>query len=291
MNDTEIECAVLLADITGSTPLYEALGDGEAARRISRSVDTMRSVVETHGGSFVSAKGDDVLATFEVADQALKAVEEIMAEVPLGGLSVHAGLHFGRVISTRGDIFGDAVNITARLAGLANPGEVLISRDLADRLPPERSRGLRPLNAMTFKGKSMALDVFSLAADTQFPEEAGTHARTKAAAGAISVTVSFEGGEWLVSEGVSITIGRSPDNDLVIERPWVSRRHASIAVSGGRVELTDRSSYGSYLKIGDAGELMARRETVIITGGGSLSPGASLSNPDAAVIQLQLTTV
>lgn len=290
MNESGRECAVLLADITGSTPLYESLGDSEAARRVGRCVDWMRETVEDGGGVFIAAKGDDVLATFEAADRALAVVETIMAHMPMGGLSVHAGLHFGPVVATRGDVFGDTVNLTARLAGAANPGEVLISRDFALRLPRTLAETLRPLNAMTFKGKSAPVEIFSLNDDTQYLGAGQIGAGPAPAAdGRVLVVLGFGDARHTIEDGASVSLGRAPDNDLIVEKPWVSRRHATIAVTGGRVQLTDRSSYGSFLVMEGAVELVARRETVVITGAGRLSPGTSVAHPDAAVIQFEIS--
>jgi adenylate cyclase len=289
VTETRLERAVLLADITGSTPLYEAVGDGEAAERIGRCVDRMRHLIEAGGGVFVAAKGDDVLATFEAADAALMAVEAILAEMPMGGLSVHAGLHFGWVVSTRGDIFGDTVNLSARLAGMANPGEVLMSRDFAAQLPRDRAATLRPLNAMTVKGKSLPIEVFSLNDDTQFLAPARTAPRVPAGDNRVSVLLAFGATRRMAEEGTSVSLGRGTENEIVVPKPWVSRRHATVAVSGSRIQLTDRSSYGTYLTVAGSPELLVRRETVILAGSGGLSPGTSAQNPDAAIVDFEVS--
>ena len=291
MTETRLERAVLLADITGSTPLYEAIGDAEAAERIGRCVDRMRHLIEAGGGTFIAAKGDDVLATFEAADSALTAVEAILAEMPMGGLSVHAGLHFGWLISTRGDIFGDTVNLSARLAGLANPGEVLMSGDFATQLSRDRAATLRPLNAMALKGKTMPIEVFSLNSDTQFIAPQVLPQVDAPPNGTKRVTLLLAFGEMrkVVVEGASLSLGRGAENDIVVPKPWVSRRHATVAVTGNRAQLTDRSSYGSFLTVAGSPELLVRRETVILAGSGRLSPGTSMENPDAMVIGFEVS--
>ena len=288
MAEIEIQRAVLLADITGSTPLYEAVGDSEAAQRIFRCIDRMRDLIGVAGGVFVAAKGDDVLATFEGADPALLAVGSILEEVPMNGLSIHAGLHFGTIVSTRGDIFGDAVNLTARLAAMANPGEVLISCDFAAQLSPGHRASLRRLNAMTFKGKSSPLEVFTLSGDTRMlstPQSGEMRGVKK-----VSVRLRFGEKQWVLEEGASLSVGRAVENELVVFKPWVSRRHATIAVMGNRVQFTDSSSFGSYLTIADAAELIARRETIVLVGSGCLSPGTSANDPGAAVIAFEVRT-
>lgn len=293
MTETRTERAVLLADITGSTPLYESIGDDEAARQIGECIDWMRELIETREGTFVSAKGDDVLATFASPDQALGAVEAILAKMPYGGLSVHAGLHFGWIISMRGDIFGDAVNMTARLASLANPGEVLISRELAERLSQQNAAALRPLNPINVKGKSEPVEVLSLNEGTRFFSPGAREAEDRAFATAkITVVIEVEGEDrrFIVEDGSSISMGRLEDNVIVLDRPWVSRHHATIAVNGGRVQFTDRSTYGSYLLIGDGHELVAQRESVVLVGSGRIGLGTSLANPEAAILTFDVST-
>lgn len=287
MSETAIERAVLLADITGSTPLYEQVGDSEAARRIGACIDWMRDVIEATGGTFIAAKGDDVLATFDAADPALTAIERILARMPMGDLSVHAGLNHGFIVESRGDVFGDVVNLTARLASLANPGEVLISRDFVDRLPGARAATLRPLSAMTFKGKSAPVEVFSLNDDTQFLGLMTHGAAIRSGAG-LTLLLGLDGERRVVGDGASIVIGRAPESDIVVAKPWVSRRHATVTVRDGRVQLTDHSSYGSYLWIEGAVELVARRETVLVTGTGRISPGASAASPEAVLILFEV---
>src|SRR3546814_10980459 len=102
------------------------------------------------------------LATFGDPAAALAAAEKIMAAMPMDGLSVHAGLHFGTVIATAGDIFGDAVNLTARLASMANAGWVLISGERARPLPTAQEIGRASLRARVWQFVSFPVDAESL---------------------------------------------------------------------------------------------------------------------------------
>jgi adenylate cyclase len=290
MTETRSERAILLVDITGSTTLYETVGDDEAARRIGSCIDWMRTVVDEHGGTFIAAKGDDVLVTFESADAALAAEQAILDKLPTGGLSVHAGLHHGGVISMRGDIFGDAVNVTARLTAMANRGEVLISREFAGQLSAQEASALRPLDPITFKGKSAPTEVLSLNEGTQYITSGNTLAEAVAVASArVSVALDVEDRHVVVEEGASISLGRAEDNAVILLRPWISRHHAKIAVSNGRVQFTDRSTYGSFLLIGDAHEMVVRRESVVLIGSGRMSLGMSLASPEALVAAFEVS--
>jgi adenylate cyclase len=294
MSDAGIEVAILLADVTGSTSLYETVGDAEAAVQVGSCLEWMREVVAATGGRFVSSKGDDVLATFAEPAAALTAAERIMAGMPMGGLSVHAGLHFGTVIATGSDIFGDAVNLSARLASLANAGEVLVSGDLVRRLPLAQAAALRRLSAMRCKGKALPVEVYTIEDDAPLQTEVllvpgkGTIGHGAPQGGGVGVTLDFEGSRHFVDEGRSITLGRAPESDVVVSRPWVSRQHATIAVAHGRVELTDRSSYGSYVVDALGCEIVALRETIVLIGMGRISLGASVATADAAIISYEI---
>ena len=291
MADAGIEVAILLADVTGSTPLYEAIGDAGAADQVRGCLDWMRDVVAAAGGSFVSSKGDDVLATFAEPAAALAAAEQIMAGMPMGVLSVHAGMHFGTVITGGSDIFGDAVNLTARLASLANAGEVLVSGDFVRRLSPMEAACLRPLSAMRLKGKALPVEVYAIEDDAPLQTEIVlVPAGGPAGPEGVGITLDFNGSRHMVDEGGRLTLGRAPENDVVVPRPWVSRQHATITVAHGRVQLTDRSSYGSYVVDTLGCEIVALRETIVLIGMGRISLGTSVATTDAAIISYEIRT-
>jgi class 3 adenylate cyclase len=123
---------LLFADIAESTALTEQLGDA-AFRAKARELDTsLRSVIKESGGTPVEGKvlGDGVLAVFTSARQAIDcALRCETAGEPLG-LQLHLGIHAGDVIREGNNVYGGAVNIAARIAAAAEPGEVLVSDTL-----------------------------------------------------------------------------------------------------------------------------------------------------------------
>lgn len=292
MPSTERESAILLADITGSTPLYEAVGDAAALRQIADCVDRLQAIVQEQDGKFLRSKGDDVLCTFKDPSSALRAVRRMLSVQSRGSLAIHAGIHYGRVIHARGDIFGDAVNLTARLATLAKSGEVLISRNFVDRLPGAEVQSLRLLDTITFKGKSESTEVYSLLRDdTALRTEAAfgrgfgqTRMLHQLATPELSVTLRYGGRLQTCEEGASFTIGRSAGCDLVIGQPWVSRKHATVSVRQGKVQLEDSSSSGTYVTTCEGDEFFMRRETMILPGSGIISPALQPSEETAEVI-------
>jgi class 3 adenylate cyclase/pimeloyl-ACP methyl ester carboxylesterase len=125
---------ILFADIVDSTALTERMGDA-AFRDRARALDvSLRSIITDAGGAAIDGKllGDGVLATFPAASQAIDAALRCGIAGNDGGLPLHLGLHAGDVIREANNVFGGAVNIAARISALSAPGEVLVSRTVAD---------------------------------------------------------------------------------------------------------------------------------------------------------------
>jgi adenylate cyclase len=288
--------ALLLADITGSTPLYEEVGDAAALGRIRDCLARLHSIVAEEGGTFIRSKGDDLLCHFVDPCSALRAARRMQSQQWTGPLAIHAGVHFGPVIHAHDDIFGDAVNLTARLAAAAKPGEVLISQSFVDRLPESDARYLRVLDNITFKGKSAPTGVYSLLEDDADPrtemvlrEGSGqTRTRHRRLAAEVTATLRYGGRTLLCKDRSSLSIGRSADCDVVVGRLWVSREHATIAVRRGKVQLDDRSSSGTYVSMQDGHEFFLRRETAFLTGSGSISPAMRPTDASAELIHYEV---
>ena len=84
MDQERLLAAVLLADVVGSTPLYERIGDDAALQQVSDCLDVIREIAGRHGGDFIYSKGDDVLSLFERPEAALRAVCQISGQLTKG---------------------------------------------------------------------------------------------------------------------------------------------------------------------------------------------------------------
>lgn len=300
MNTTDRlrEVSILLADVTGSTSLYSKSGDSEALNQIRNYLGHIRRIVSQEGGSFIHSKGDDVLCTFKTPAAALMATRGILSKNLRNNLSVHAGLHHGVVIRTDDDIYGDCVNVCARLASLANPGEALMSQDFVDQLPDQHRNSLRVLDDIQFKGKDQPIRVYTVVSEgTAMHTEIGNLDNSLVAAMPntadmrVCVELTYGDQKVVCSENTNVTIGRSDDNDLVIPQPWVSRQHATISVLRNKAQLIDRSSGGTYIIMGENPELPALRETVLLIGSGTISPTLETSRQRAEIIRFNVVSM
>jgi class 3 adenylate cyclase/pimeloyl-ACP methyl ester carboxylesterase len=125
---------ILFTDIVDSTALTEQLGDAAFRTRASQLDAAMRSGMRECGGRPIDGKvlGDGVMAVFTSARQGIAGALRCLATADGTGLGLHIGIHAGDVLTEGENVYGGAVNIASRIAALCEPGEILVSRTVAD---------------------------------------------------------------------------------------------------------------------------------------------------------------
>jgi adenylate cyclase len=132
-NRLERPPAICFLDITGYTRLTQERGDDAAAELASTLSRLVQRTSIQHGGKPIKWLGDGVMLYFRDAGPGVLAALEMVAGMTDSGLPpAHVGLHAGPVLFQEGDYFGQTVNLSARIAEYARPGEVLVSRAVAD---------------------------------------------------------------------------------------------------------------------------------------------------------------
>jgi class 3 adenylate cyclase len=125
--------AVCFLDITGYTRLTQERGDEAAADLAARLARLVRRSAQEHDGTPVKWLGDGVMFYFREPAGAVLATVEMVEAVGSQGLPpAHVGIHAGPVVFQEGDYFGRTVNLAARIAEYARPGEVLVSQEVVD---------------------------------------------------------------------------------------------------------------------------------------------------------------
>ncbi len=131
---------LLFSDLTGSTALYERVGDARAFAIVEEHFRDMARAITEHNGAIVKTMGDAVMATFASPSDALKAGLQMVSECERAhgniDLSVKVGLHEGACLAVRAndklDFFGTTVNVAARLQAQAKGSEIVIAESLLD---------------------------------------------------------------------------------------------------------------------------------------------------------------
>jgi adenylate cyclase len=125
--------AICFLDITGYTRLTEERGDEAAADLAARLATLVRRSSQEHAGRPVKWLGDGVMFYFREPSGAVLAALDMVEGVASHGLPpAHVGLHAGPVVFQEGDYFGRTVNLAARIADYARPGEVVVSQEVVD---------------------------------------------------------------------------------------------------------------------------------------------------------------
>ena len=124
--------AVLFVDVVGSTEQVREIGDSSWRVLLDRFEETTRNVLDHYGGRLVDTAGDGLLATFDGPARAIRCAQHIRDEVRRAGLEIRSGLHAGEVTRRADSIAGITVHIGARVAALAGPSEVLVTRTVRD---------------------------------------------------------------------------------------------------------------------------------------------------------------
>lgn len=130
---------LMFTDLRGSTKLYREIGDAQAFNRVREHFDILERAIAAEGGSVVKTIGDAVMAAFRSPEDAIRAVWDVQKELTERGepfLMIKVGIHQGPCIAVnlneRLDYFGSTVNITSRLPGFSEGGEVIFSQQIHD---------------------------------------------------------------------------------------------------------------------------------------------------------------
>jgi hypothetical protein len=188
---------------------------------------------------------------------------------------IRVGFHAGPVIEEKGDVFGDTVNVAARMAGLAKGMQIMTTRTTVDALPAALRASTRPIAALAVKGKADDLAV----CEVLWQEGDDL---TMAAGAASAVEVKFElalrhGAKELIlgDELKAAMMGRDAGCEIVIADPKASRQHARIERRRDKFFLTDQSTNGTYVTFIGEPEIVLRREEVMLRRSGRIAFGHS----------------
>jgi adenylate cyclase len=149
--------AICFLDIAGYTRLTQERGDDAAADLAATVARLVRRSSVQHGGKPIKWLGDGVMFYFGDPGPGVRAALEMVDGLAAAGLPpAHVGLHAGPVLFQEGDYFGQTVNLAARIADYARPGEVLVSQAVADA-SEEEAIAFTAIGPVELKGVSGTL--------------------------------------------------------------------------------------------------------------------------------------
>jgi adenylate cyclase len=251
--------------------------------------------VAARGGTIVKTLGDGMVCQFAAADAAFNAACDMQdaalaAEVPGElKLTIKIAFNWGPVVTEAGDVFGDTVNVCARLASLAGPHQVLTTQETLEALsPPLRSR-CRVLYPLSVRGRVSEVNVCDV---LWRPDPDTTEALTRsdfAGAREWILELVYAGDTVVVEPSGSVRLGRDKANDVVVSSALASRVHARIYARGGNFVIADQSSTGTFVLVdGNSRELRLRREEAMLGERGYIGLGGPASKHGDHVLRYRL---
>ena len=289
--------AIMFADISDSTKLYDKLGDKAARAITSKCLDLMFGKVEDFDGTVIKTIGDEVMCTFPTADQCVAAATAMHTGVSdeLQTADIHVtiriGLHYGPVIHERGDVFGDAVNVAARMAGRAKAEQIVTTTDTVDALSAKWQDATRHIDTMPVKGKAADVKIHEVIWQPEDMTEFATQFVRKIPAATTSarLSLSFGGSEVEMTQANDKAIlGRDKNATLTVDTRKASRQHLSIECLRGKFVLRDQSTNGTYVTNAGREIYLRSGESLMLTGEGKISLGQEFDeNPDVVIYNCQ----
>jgi len=292
----------MFADITQGSGLFSELGATWAVDVVSSVHAVLAECTERHGGRIVKTVGTEMLCTFDdpggaaMASGAMhlelrKAAEDADPErreqIGLRDLHLRIGMHVGPVIEEDDDVFGDTVNVAARLMSMAKGDQSLCSRLMVDGLALELRSSTRFFDTVSPRGKTQAIEIHEVLWEVEdLTMESTVMAVPEPRRGYTRLILecsgtSFEAG----SDRALLAIGRSADNDLVFPGGFASRRHAQIEYARGRFTIVDQSANGTYVLAEDGTMTPVRRDRHVLEGAGRIYLGELPDEPSARFIR------
>ncbi len=171
MSATRRLAAILAADVVGYSRLMERDEAGALAALKARRKDVLQPAVAKHHGRIVKVMGDGVLVEFGSAVNAVACAVELQAAMQGANSGVaedrhillRVGINLGDVMVEGGDLYGDGVNIAARLEGLSEAGGLCISASVFEHVNGKVSCSFESLGPQTLKNIDRPIEVYRLA--------------------------------------------------------------------------------------------------------------------------------
>lgn len=289
MNASAPELAVLFADISGSTRLYEVLGDAEALAIVDRCLALIGNACEDHGGRMVKTLGDEAMAVFPLANlaaQAATAMQRTISGQPAVGRwrpAIRVGIHFGPALEADGDVLGEAVSVAARMVAFAKAQQVVLSPQTAGSLAPWLRTRVREIDTVTLGGTLRDMSVFELNWAESDDELTQIKTRIKTAPARLRLRHGDDEFELGEASG-ALSLGRESQNDVIIADRRASRVHARIERQRDKFVLIDESSNGTYVTIEGEAEVSLRHEGLTLRGRGHVSFGHAFEEDPTEVL-------
>lgn len=290
---------ILFADIAESTRLYDTFGDFKARGLISDCLSLLKELVRENEGTIIKTIGDAVMCTFMTPNHAAETARQMHEEISFDPNMVQAnihlriGFHHGEVICEPEDVFGEPVNVAARMVELAKSDQIITNRETIKLMKRPLKRRARIVDRIRVRGKDDVVEIHELIWGK--PEQMTmSNSFTEEMIASLTSEKDFlqirhrEQRILVDHDRPILTMGRGVANHLVINDPLVSRMHARIELQRNRFMLIDQSTNGTFLNP-QAGETqLLRRDAIQLEGEGLIGLGQRIDEDHPLAVRFRI---
>jgi class 3 adenylate cyclase len=271
--------AVLFAELIGAAELYARDGDAVAHQVIAMYAERLGRVAASCHAKVLKMTGSRIMVLAASADAAAGAAVAMQVAavgfLPTGprDLGLGVGFHYGPVIQDNDDVFGDTVNLAARLVEQAARGQILFAAETAAVLSEVYRSAMRRLYSIPLKGRSEEVALCELVwraneGVTFYP------VRTGAQPPSAKLRLKYRGVRLVLQHGPeALTIGREGDCGLVLMDTQASRHHCTILRRNDHFVLVDRSTNGTFVTVEGEDEVALQHDELTLRKRGWISFG------------------
>ena len=291
------DLAIVFADINGSTRLYELLGDAAARAKVAACLDMLSAVTTRYDGTVIKTIGDEIMCTFPNAEAAASSACEMQESMdddateqtssgPVS-LTVRIGFHFGSAIHDNNDVFGDAVNVAARMASMAKSGQIITTQTTIDQLSPILRASSRFIDRAPVKGKKETMDICEILWQQEDVTRMSTGAVNHTEQDEAQLKLSYQDQFIVMDEHrTQAVLGRSKTTDISVNESLASRQHVKIERRRGKFFIIDQSTNGTYVSQ-DGQQSFLRREEMPLGESGEISLGRAFKEQPQDIVRFE----
>ena len=274
---------ILFADICRSTVLFDQLGDQTAVDLVMQAMQLAGDIADQNKGTVIGTIGDEVMCTFDTPEDALICANQIHSQLAESSLlkehhlAMRVGINSGEVLSLSNSVYGDTVNIAARLAQQAKARQSLVSSTTIGSIREDLRSQLRLVGQVSLQGKAGMIEVHELLAPDTVEEITEVGTAVENTTRSYLMTARYRTRQMRFDPMlVRFLLGRGMECDQVIDHPTISREHAEFLYRNGQFMLRDFSTNGSVLIQGNKTERL-HRSSIELKGRGKIYLGRTLN--------------
>lgn len=295
MSQKELKLPIVFAEIAWNSNMAERYGKINTQNLVIKTMSLVTDIIKEHGGKIIEITGKQVFCTYPNTRKAIQAVIQKQRTINSDTLLFHIdvtmkiGLHYGVVQLNKDDVKGETVSIARKLMEIAKEGQILLTRDTLQEVPvalniPMTKRGKLKTRESLFK-----LEVL----EAHWQEESGEHTvfveeGPKSGSEARMVLEYRQKNYVLSTKKDSFLIGRSNENDIIIDDSAISRKHAAIKLVKGRFRLIDQSTNGTYYQQQGDQEEFLHKDSIQLAGDGFISLGRKIGENNPGLVKFSI---